>query len=315
MSSKPSVGVIGLGGMGGGMAGRLLDTGYPVTVFNRSAGRAESLVAAGAVQASSPAELAAAVDLILVSVSDESAAQQVLYGRVGVLAGARPGTVVADSTTTSSAFARQVASRAAAVDVAALDLGVLGNPFHARTGESRILVGGYPEDYERVATVLADLSRDVRLLGAHGAASALKLALNMTMAAQITILAEAAALAERYGVDRDQVLDVLGSGGYSSPMLTFRCGLLKARRYEPAAFRTVLMAKDLELAVREAMALDVSVPVAAAITARLHEAVASGVGDLDVSSVVALGELEAGLGTWPADIAPPIPLHAGRVGR
>lgn len=312
-TERMRVGVVGLGGMGAGMAGRLLDTGWPVCVFNRTTDRVRPLEEAGAAAASSPAEVARASDVVLVCVSDEQAAEAVLFGRHGVLGGSAPGTLVADCTTTSSAFARRLAARAASCDVSAVDLGVLGNPFHARTGESRIVVGTSEESYRAIAPILADLARDVRLIGPNGAASTMKLALNIMMGAQMAALAEAVTLAESHGIERGEVLDILGSGGYCSPMLAFRCGVVRSGRYHPAAFRTSLMAKDMDLGVSEAISVRVPAPISAAITTRLYEAVSSGVGDLDVAAVVGLAELEAGLDdTWPADIKLPIALHTRR---
>jgi 3-hydroxyisobutyrate dehydrogenase len=134
--------VIGLGAMGAAMSARLLDRGFKVWVWNRTAARCDALAAQGAVAASSPAEVAAAARTVLVSVADEQAVEDVLFGSAGAVAALRPGGVVIETSTTSTEFARTLGSRLQAAGHQLLEARLLGNAQHARQGELRVMTAG-----------------------------------------------------------------------------------------------------------------------------------------------------------------------------
>ncbi|MFI0787276.1 NAD(P)-dependent oxidoreductase [Streptomyces lydicus] len=278
------VAVIGLGGMGGGMARALLGAGYAVTVFNRTRERAEPLEQAGAVVAATAVEAAAPASAVLLSLADEPAVEEVLFG--DLVWQLRPGTVLIDTSTVSPSYARTTATRLAASGVRRLETCVMGNPAMAAEGKVRLFVSGDRAALDAVDEILSALAQEVRYLGGAGRASALKLALNLLLGIQTAGLAEAAAFAEAAGLDRELLLDVVLNSGWRSPVLAFRAEFMRRRVYRPAAFRTALMHKDLELALDQAAAYRRDLPLGQEALARFGSALAAGRADDDAAAVV-----------------------------
>lgn len=281
--------MIGLGGMGSGMARSLLAAGFDVTVYNRTAAKAEPLVEAGAVLAGSAAEAGSGADVVLLSLADEAAVEQVLFGEV--VWQMQPGTTVVDTSTVSPSFARNTTIRLAASGVRRVEACVIGNPQMAQAGQLRVFAAGEESDVDAVRDVLTALSQEVRYLGPAGRASALKLAFNLLLGVQTAGLAEAVAFAEGVGLDRELLLDALDNSGWRSAVLSFRGQFIRRRNYEPAGFRTVLMHKDLQLAQEEAAARGVRLPVVEQSIERFAEAISAGRGDEDAA---VLAEIEPG---------------------
>jgi 3-hydroxyisobutyrate dehydrogenase-like beta-hydroxyacid dehydrogenase len=274
---------IGLGGMGGGMAARLAESGFTLTVHNRTAAKAEPLREVGASVARTPESAVEGAGIVLLSLSDEAAVDGVLFDRV--LPRLAAGTYVIDTSTVSPSYARRAASRLADRGVRRVEACVVGNPPMARSGALRVFTAGEPSDVDAVRPVLDALGREVHHLGAPGAASALKLALNMMLGAQTAALAEAVAFGLDAGLDRDLLITAITDSGFSSPVLSFRAEFMRTRRYEPAAFRTRLMEKDLRLVLGD-IAGRTGLPVTAAVADRFAVAVANGDGDRDAAVVV-----------------------------
>lgn len=283
MTTK-SVAVIGLGGMGGGMARALLSAGFAVTVFNRSQDKTVPLVEAGAIPAPTAADAGAEADVVLLSLADESAVDELLFGEV--VWRLAPGTVVIDTTTVSPSYARNTAVRLAASGVERLEACVVGNPEMAATGQLRIFTSGEESTGDRVRPVLSALSQQIRYLGEPGRASALKLALNLLLGIQTAGLAEAAAFVEAAGLDQELLLNVVLNSGWRSPVLGFRAEFMLRRSYEPAGFRTELMHKDLDLAMEQAAAYQLSLPLVRQATERFAAVIDAGRGDEDAAVVI-----------------------------
>lgn len=299
VAARP-VAVLGLGEMGSGLAHALLAAGHRVTVHNRTASRADELVAAGAHRAEQAADVAAD-DVIILSLSDENAVDEVLFGEL--VHRLKPGTFVIDTSSVSPTFARNTAMRLAASGVRRIEACVVGNPVMARTGQVRIFTAGEAADVDAVRDVLGSLAREVRHIGATGQATALKLALNLLLGAQTVALAETVAFAGSFGLHRDQLLDVIDGGGWQSPVLAFRSRFMRSRQYRPAAFRTSLMVKDLRLIAEEAAARGVSLPLTAAAARRFVDTAAAGRADDDAAAVVEVPAPYAG----PTPTAPHTP--------
>ncbi|WP_283133444.1 NAD(P)-dependent oxidoreductase [Rhizohabitans arisaemae] len=277
--------VVGLGGIGGGVARRLLDAGYPTTVYNRTAEKAKSLVQAGATGAATAEEAAASADVVLLSLSDEDAVEEILFGRMARVL--KPGTVIVELSTVSPTYARRAAQRLAAIGVRRVEACVIGNPQMARLGELRIFAAGESGDVADVADVLAAMGRHGTLhLGPTGRATAMKLSFNLLLGLQTAGLAEAVAYAEQAGIDRELLLTAVEKSGWRSPVLNFRAEFMRTRRYEPAGFRARLMAKDLGLAVADAELGGLSLPLTERAARRFGDAVAAGRGDKDAAVVV-----------------------------
>lgn len=285
MTIRP-VAVIGLGGMGSGMAKALLDNGFPVTVYNRTAAKAESLVAAGASLAPSAGEAGAGAEVVVLSLADEHAVEEVLFGEV--VWRLTPGTTVVDTSTVSPSFAHNTAIRLAASGVRRVEACVIGNPAMAKTGQLRVFAAGAESDVDDVRDVLGALSQEIRYLGPSGRAGTLKLAFNLLLGIQTAALAETVSFAESAGLDREYLLAALDNSGWRSPILSFRAEFMRRREYLPAGFRTVLMQKDLTLAREEAAAHGVALPLVDASAERFAEAISAGRGDEDAAVVAEL---------------------------
>jgi 3-hydroxyisobutyrate dehydrogenase len=281
---RRSLGFIGLGVMGAGMAARLVDAGHSVRVYNRTPEKAAPLVAAGARAARTAAEAAEGVEALVVSLADEPAVEEVLFG--DAIQGLAAGTHVIDTSTVTPAFARAAGRRLGELGVRRVEACVLGNPFQARSGELRVMTAGERQDVEAVRDVLEAVGREVRYFGPAGAAATMKLVLNMLIGAEIAAMAEAVALAESGGLDREDVLECIGGSGVSSMVMTFRAALMRERRYEPAAFRSSLMAKDLRYAIELADAATVGLPLAERVLEIVTRAVESGDGGKDLAVLI-----------------------------
>ncbi|MER6666864.1 NAD(P)-binding domain-containing protein [Amycolatopsis japonica] len=279
-----SVTVIGLGGMGGGMAHSLLREGFAVTVFNRSAEKAMPLVRAGAVHAETVAGAVAGADALVLSLADESAVDELMSDEV--VSRLEPGTVIVDTTTVSPSYARDAAARLAASGVERLEACVVGNPEMAMAGRLRVFVSGEESTVDLLEPLLSALAQEIRYLGAAGSASALKLALNLLLGVQTAALAEAADFAEASGLGRELLLDVVLNSGWRSPVLGFRAEFMRRRVYRPAGFRTVLMHKDLDLALRQAASYRLPLPLTRQAAGRFETAIGQGRGADDAAVVV-----------------------------
>jgi 3-hydroxyisobutyrate dehydrogenase len=293
------IGFIGLGGMGGGMAARLAESGYELAVWNRTRAKAEPLGELGARVADSPADVARDADVLMLSLADQKAVGSVLYGDGGAAETLRDGGYIVDMSTVSPAFARELAERASAAGHKMLDARVLGAPMHARSGELRVMVGGEEQDFHAVEDILGTIGKEVTYLGPAGLGATMKLVLNMLMGVQMPALAEAVVLGERAGLPREKVLEMIANSGYSSPVMSFRCPMMAQRAFERAAFSLALMRKDMMLVLEQGQELDVPLPVSEAAYAMLTAAKQQGLGDLDVAAIVAFQERLSGMDDYP----------------
>jgi 3-hydroxyisobutyrate dehydrogenase len=272
-----TIGFIGLGAMGHGMARRLIARGHDLRVFNRTAERAADLAAH---VAGTPREAAAGASIVLVSVADGDALRAVTSGPDGVFAGLGADAVLVNTSTVDPAEVHALAQDGRHV----LDAGVLGNLEHAREGELRVYAGGTPEAFERCRAVLEDLGKEVVHVGALGAGMELKLVLNLVMGLEMQALAEASAFGASRGLDRTVVLNAIAGSGFASPVMRFKSRRMTAGRYEDPDFRLRLMAKDLAL-VADSTART-ALPMTAAARATHDNAVAAGLGDLDCAAIL-----------------------------
>lgn len=280
---KHRLAFIGLGNMGGGMARRLLDTGHELTVHNRTRSKAAPLVEAGARLAPTPEEAARGHHLAMLSLSDETVVEEVLFGRV--VPALPPGALVIDTSTVSPGYAREAAERLAARGLRRVEACVVGNPLQAREGALRVYVSGDPRDLEEVRPIVETIGSEVVHLGAPGTAASMKLILNLLLGAQIASLAEAVAYGIAAGLDRDQLLGSVAQTGFSSVVMRFRAELMLKRNYEPAFFRSTLMEKDIRLALEAAAAHGTAMPVLDAVRERFAAVVAAGDGDKDAAVI------------------------------
>ena len=279
-----SVGFAGLGHMGLPMATRLADAGLPLTVWNRTASRAAPLAGRGVPVAGSLPELAAGSDVLITMLADGPAAQAVWSA---LLPACRPGGVGVDMSTTGPAAAREIAAEAGRHGVAFLDAPVSGSTALAAQGTLITMVGGPADALDQVRPVLAALTARQVHIGPSGAGAAMKLAVNIMIAATNQAVAEALALAADAGITPASAYDTLAASAVSSPFLGYKRDAYLGGD-APVAFTTALMAKDLELALSLAGHAGLALPVAAAARRSLADACAAGHADADFSCVARL---------------------------
>ena len=282
-----SIAVMGLGNMGAGMARRLLKAGYEVTVYNRTRERAEALAADGAVVAGSPKLAAERADMVICMVADDNASRAAWTGDAGALAGARPGTVLMDSSTLSVDWVRELAAAAAAHGCPFLEAPVTGSKPQAEAGELLFLAGGEAETLDAVRPVLATMSRAVVHLGPVGSGATMKLVNNFLCGVEAAALAEALAVIEHSGLNRDAAFDILANGAPGSPLVKGAGKRMMARDYR-VNFALHLMLKDMAYAVAEGASNGVVLTMGETARDKFREAVSAGLGDRDFAAVAEL---------------------------
>jgi 3-hydroxyisobutyrate dehydrogenase len=278
------VGFVGLGTMGAAMAANLARAGYPLRVWNRTPGKARPLVEIGAIEAGTPRELAAAVDTVVICVSDTPDVEAVLFDADGVAQGAAPGTLVIDCSTISPRSTRDFARRLSERGIAMIDAPVSGGSEGALQATLTIMVGGEAADVARAHAVLAAMGRTITHMGPIGAGQATKAVNQVILSGAYLGVAEGIVLAMRAGLDPEAVVTALSGGGAQSWVLSNRSGRMIEERY-PLGFKVTLHRKDLAIALDLAREAGVSLPVAA-LTAQLENGlIAGGHGDEDMSAL------------------------------
>jgi 2-hydroxy-3-oxopropionate reductase len=278
-------GYIGLGIMGRPMTLNLLRAGFKGTVWGRRPESMEPLVAEGASSAASPAEMASAVDVVFVNVSDTADVEQVLFGPEGVIHGARPGLVVVDHSTISPTVTMRMAADLAAKGVDMLDAPVSGGEQGAISGTLTIMVGGKAAILEKVRPSLEAEGKTITHVGDHGAGQMAKACNQLIIAQTMMGIAEAFTMAEAAGVDPARVREALMGGFAYSKVLEVHAERMLNRVYKPG-FKARLHKKDMAIALQTAADLGLPVPGTALATQLINAAVGQGRGEED-SAVVA----------------------------
>ena len=212
---KLKIGWIGSGVMGNAMCGHLLAAGHRISLFNRTRSKAEGLVDKGAQWCESPLAVARASDIVFSMVGFPTDVGQVLLSDQGVLAGAKPGMVIVDMTTSSPDLARKVYSAAKELGVSALDAPVSGGDIGAREATLAIMVGGGKATYEQILPLFQILGKNIAHMGAAGAGQHTKMCNQILIAGTMIGTVEALLYAHRMGMDQNAVIDVIGQGAGS----------------------------------------------------------------------------------------------------
>jgi 3-hydroxyisobutyrate dehydrogenase len=249
------VAFIGLGRMGHGMAGRYLDAGFQVAVWNRSKAKAEDLIGRGARWASSPADAAAGADAVVTMVADDEASRAVWLGQDGAAATMKAGTLAIECSTVSYRHALDLARELRGRGLVYIDSPVTGLPDAAAAGKLTLLVGAEPANLEQARPFLAPLSTTIRHFGAVGSGTVYKLINNLMGAIQIAGIAEGLAIAEQAGLDMKLVLEAIETGVAASPQVIRHSKRMAARNFAGATFTAALRQKDAAYAVALAESL------------------------------------------------------------
>lgn len=253
------IGFIGLGIMGRSMAANLLKTGFPLTVWNRTASRADELVAQGARRGASPADVAAHSDIILVCVSDTPDVETVVLGEEGVIHGVRPGSLVVDHSTISPQATQAMAAQLAEVGVHMLDAPISGGSEGAARGTLSIMVGGQAAQFDRALPVFQAMGKTITHVGGNGAGQTVKLVNQVLVVGNCLAMCEALLLAQAGGVDLQKTYDAISQGAASSWMFTNRAPQIMRRDWRPG-FTIDLQSKDLRLVLEAADQLGAPLP-------------------------------------------------------
>ena len=279
-----TLGFIGLGAMGSRMTRRLLDAGYPVVGYNRTAAKAAPLVAAGMTFAPSPRRTAEAADVTFSMVSNTEALDAVAHGPDGVLAGLRPGATWVEMSTVSPSATRAIAAEVAATGAVLLDAPVSGSVLTLEQGQLSIMVGGEAQALERVRPYLLAIGPTITHVGPLGLAVTMKIATNLGLAVQMLAFSEAVLLAEKAGIARERAVETLLKSVIASPMIKYR-GPFVLGMPEEAWFNVPMIQKDLELALELGRQVGVPLPTTALTQSMLTAARALGLGEFDFAVV------------------------------
>ena len=265
----------------------LLKAGHSLTVWNRTASRADELVAAGARLAKNPREVAEASDFLLTMVSDPPALESVLWGQgdEGALAGLRSGSIYVDSSTVSPQLTRQISKICAERGVRFLDAPVTGGDWGAREGNLVFMVGGDEEALREAEPILKVMGKKIFHLGPNGAGQTVKLGMNALLALQVEAIAEAIALVTKAGLNGEQLLEVMQASMARSGLLDLKTPLMLKGDFKPS-FPLRLMHKDLGLALDLANQLGVALPTTAAAREVYSSVKGAAQQDLDYSAVI-----------------------------
>ncbi len=294
MTTKPTIGFVGMGTMGGQMARRLAVSGYRVTGYDVDAGRARRAQEGGVVLAKSPAGAAEAADVVLSSLPDPAAVRRAYLGADGVLAGARRGTTLVDVSTIDPDTWREVGAAAQAAGVDCLDAPVSGGPAEAGSGKLVFIVGGDAAVLERCRPVLLTLGTDVHHVGPLGSGQVVKIVNNVMSMGNVAVAAEAMVLGVKAGVDPQRLFDILSTSGGRSHHFLKRFPNVLAGDFTPH-FSIALSRKDVSLALALAAKLEMPVPVASIVRQVYEAAHAQGLGQLDMAGVTRLYEQWTGV--------------------
>lgn len=283
--SHTSIALLGVGTMGAPMGRNLLKAGFRLTVYNRTAAKAESLAAHGARVVSTPMEAAKGAQIIFSMLSDDEASREVWAGPNGALITAEQGAVLVESSTVSPAWINELEGLAKARGLELLDAPVTGSRVQADEGQLLFLVGGSSEVLSKVEHVLQAMSKEVVHLGPVGSGAKMKLLNNFLCGVQIASLAEGLSWLEHSGLNVEKALGILKSGAPGSPLLAGVSSRMMSRDYA-VNFVLRLMAKDLRYA--HASAADCGVDLTSAANAQelFESAIIKGYGELDMASVV-----------------------------
>jgi 3-hydroxyisobutyrate dehydrogenase-like beta-hydroxyacid dehydrogenase len=279
------IGLIGLGLMGRPMGMNLLKAGHALTVWNRTPSRAQELVAAGAVLAKIPKEVAAASDVLLTMVSDPPALESVLWGKDGALGGLKKGSVYIDSSTISPVLVKKISAVCKEHGIRFLDAPVTGGDWGAREGNLVFMIGGDAETFKDVEPILKVMGKKFFHLGPNGAGQTIKLAMNAILALQVGAVAEAIGLVTKAGLTGEQLMEVLQASMARSGLLDLKTPLMLKGDYKPS-FPLRLMHKDLGLALDLGNQLGVALPTTAAAREVYNYVKGEAKEDLDYSAVM-----------------------------
>jgi 3-hydroxyisobutyrate dehydrogenase-like beta-hydroxyacid dehydrogenase len=280
------IGFLGLGQMGSGMAANLLRAGHELTVWNRSAQKAQALVTQGAALARTPREAAAGREAIVSMLADDAALEEVLRGNDGVLEGLPRGALHVSSSTISVATADRVAKLHQDRGLRYLSAPVFGRPEAAAAAKLFVVAAGAKSDYAAASALFPAISQKVFYIGeTPSSANLVKLCGNFTILGAIETFAEAMTLAQKGGVPKKQFLEVMTGSLFDTPVYRNYGAALAEERFKPAGFAAPLGLKDMRLVGQSAETLRVPMPVLNVLRDHLLQTIGAEGEDIDWSAI------------------------------
>jgi 2-hydroxy-3-oxopropionate reductase len=292
--SDLKIGYIGLGLMGKSMARNVLKAGFPLVVHNRSRKAVQELVAEGAREAFSPAEVASQVDVVFTNLPDSPDVEQVALGSEGVFSAARNGLIFVDNSTIKPASARKIAEVMGEKGVVCLDAPVSGGDIGARNATLTIMVGGSEEAYQRVLPVFQAMGKSITRIGETGAGQIAKACNQIMVAAQMVALGELLVFARKAGADPQKVVEAIRGGAAQCWALDVKPPRLFDGNRQPG-FKAYMQAKDLNIVLETAREYGIPLPSTAVDSQLFNSMLQIGMRELDNSAVLGVIEHLAGM--------------------
>jgi len=289
-----TISYLGLGTMGSGMASNILKAGYELTVWNRSIEKCEPLGRKGARIGESPAEAVRNTELVMYSLSNDEAVEEVVFGPNGILSAINQGQIAIDMSTVLPATSLREQEAYAKRGVDFLDAPVFGSKKESADAKLWIMAAGNKAIFEKVKPVLEHLGQTVHYFGKNGNAAAMKLVGNLIVALEMEALAEGLVLAQRAGLALNTVMDVVKVADFRSPLLVSNGQNILKRDFS-TSFALKLMLKDADLIEKFAGSLQSPVPALPVVQKNLESAVALGFEKENASAVIKALEKEAGV--------------------
>ncbi|MGO4909446.1 NAD(P)-dependent oxidoreductase [Pseudorhodobacter sp. W20_MBD10_FR17] len=283
--TKPVIGFIGLGLMGGNMVENLQKRGFELVVMDLNKDVVNTVIARGnAREATSPKELAEASDIVMFCLTKSEVVEKIVYSEDGILAGIKKGAVLIDFGTSIPASTRKIGADLAAKGAGMLDAPLGRTPAHAKDGLLNIMVGGDKETFDKMKPVLDEQGENVFYLGALGAGHTTKLINNFMGMTTVCTMSQAFAVADRAGVDRQQLFDIMSAGPSNSPFMKF-CKNYAVDGVSDLGFSINNANKDLGYFLEMAKDLGTRAEIAEGTSHNLQAAVDAGLGEGNVPEI------------------------------
>jgi 2-hydroxy-3-oxopropionate reductase len=292
--TQPKIGFIGLGIMGKPMARNLIRAGYSLVVHNRSRRKVDELEREGASAATSPKEVAAAVDIVITMLPNSPDVEFVALGQNGIKDAVKRGQLFIDMSTINPIVSQKIAQDLSAAGVAMVDAPVSGGERGAIDGTLSIMAGGEPQDFERALPIFNALGKTITHMGPLGSGGFTKLANQIIVAINLTAISEALVFGTKAGVDPQKMIRALSGGLAGSKCLDQKSEKILSGDFTPG-FKIDLHSKDLNLIADAARSIGVPIPTAAFVEQLFAALRVRGRGGLDHSGVITLFEDLAGI--------------------
>src|SRR5438874_4792499 len=300
-----TISYVGLGNMGGGMASNLLKGGYKLTVWNRSVEKCEPFARKGARVTGTPADAVRNAELVMYSLSNDKAVEEVVFGAKGILSGIKEGQIAIDMSTVLPATSLRELEAYGKRGVDFLDAPVFGSKNESANAKLWIVAAGNKAIFEKVKPVLEHLGQTVHYFGKNGNATAMKLVGNLIVALEMEALAEGLVLAQKAGLDLNTVMEVVNVADFRSPLLVSNGQNILKRDFS-TSFALNLMLKDAGLIEKFGESLRSPIPALRVVEKNLVSAVALGFGKENASALIKALEKEASVEVKPRTASKPI---------